>query len=108
MADRPHFQFPFELCVEGGRVCAEQVEQDTPEHVMSCENVIVRCPVGFRVERPDYGVPWPEYATQIDPTAVLGALYALESRSSVSAEVVRDWVADAMATISVYVEVESG
>lgn len=33
------------------------MEQDSPEHVMSCENVILRCPTGFRLARPEFGIP---------------------------------------------------
>jgi phage baseplate assembly protein W len=100
LPDRPHFAFPFTR--------GAYVEQDTPEHVVSCENVIVRCPVGFRIERPDYGVPWPDYATQIDGEAVSSALEALESRSTCTVETARDWLADAMATITINLEVDSG
>jgi phage baseplate assembly protein W len=98
--DRPHFAFPFAR--------GSYVEQDSMEHVVSCENVIVRCPVGFRIERPDYGVPWPDYATQIDGEAVSAALEALESRSTCTAEMARDRLADAMATITIKLEVDSG
>jgi phage baseplate assembly protein W len=100
MADLPHFAFPFAR--------GAYVEQDSMEHVVSCENVIVRCPVGFRVERPDYGVPWPDYATQIDGEVVAQALAALEPRSTCTAYTARDWLADAMATITIELEVDSG
>ena len=69
MAELPHFGFPFHLhrgATSGdksshikGKIKVE--EQDTEGHVMACENVIVRCPSGFRVERPEFGIPWPEY-----------------------------------------------
>jgi phage baseplate assembly protein W len=95
MADIPHFAFPFARGVH--------VEQDSAEHIMSCENVIVRCPVGFRVERPDFGIPWPEYATAVDENVVLATIRRLEGRSTLSAEQARDLLGDVTITINVEV-----
>lgn len=58
MPDTPHFSYPFERG-PNGRV--RVVEQDTAAHELSRANVIVRCPLGFRDERPDFGWAWPEY-----------------------------------------------
>jgi phage baseplate assembly protein W len=70
----PHFAFPFQR--------GAAVEQDSPEHVMGCLLVIAHCPVGFRLERPDFGIPWMEYRTQIDPSSsVQDALLELEPRA---------------------------
>jgi phage baseplate assembly protein W len=100
MADRPHFGFPFAR----GFV----VEQDTTDHIASCENVIVRCPVGFRDERPDFGIPWPEFATApISPSEITAALRRLEPRGNAAGEEYAD-VADAsIRHLSITVEVES-
>jgi phage baseplate assembly protein W len=53
MAEIPHMAFPFAR----GSV----VEQDTEAHIMSCENVIVRCDLGFREDRPEFGWPFPTF-----------------------------------------------
>jgi phage baseplate assembly protein W len=98
LPDRPHFAFPFTR--------GAYVEQDTTEHVMSCVNVIVRCPVGFRIERPDFGIPWPEYATQVDDDALLTAIENLEGRSTLTAEQARSLVGDL--TITVFTQADSG
>lgn len=55
--DRPHIQFPFTRGPSGN---VNVVEQDTPEHIMSCEYVIVSAPIGYRDDRPEFGWPWPE------------------------------------------------
>jgi len=87
--DIPHWGFPFAR----GYV----VEQDTPEHVMACENVIVACPVGFRMDRPEFGWPFPEFRTtplstdeltaalnQFEPRgAAIGAEYADEADAAI-------------------------
>lgn len=76
----PHFSYPFQRAA-GGRV--EVVEQDTDEHVMACENVIVRCPAGFRDERPEFGIPFPEFHTApVDVAGIEDALRRFEPRSS--------------------------
>jgi hypothetical protein len=57
VADRPHFAYPFVR--SGGKVAV--VEQDTAEHTLARANMVVRCPLGFRLERPDFGWPFPEF-----------------------------------------------
>lgn len=57
LVETPHFAFPFHI--DGDHVAVEQ--QNDQAEVMSCVNVIVRCPLGFRAERPDYGWPWPDF-----------------------------------------------
>jgi phage baseplate assembly protein W len=100
--ERPHFSYPFSRGPTGVNV----VEQDTPEHIASCENVIVRCPLGFREERPDFGWPFPEFATlPIDTAGLTNALREFEPRGRASA---REWADEASAAvrhISVDVEV---
>ena len=107
MADIPHLAFPFHLhrgpshsYPEMATGSVSVVEQDSPEHVESCENVILRCPVGWRIERPDFGIPWPEYATDVDENAVLAALQAQEDRSNLTARQVRDLVGDIIIEIT--------
>ena len=102
-ADTPHFAYPFELNADG---YVNVVEQDTPEHIMACENVIVRCPVGFRYERPEFGWEFPEFRNELDLGALEDALRRWEPRSRVTASELMD-LADA-ATREVTVEVESG
>jgi len=88
---RPHFAFPFERIESGPRAGkVATVEQDTTEHIMSCENVIASCPRGFRVEQPEFGIPWPEYTTNLDEAAVLDALRRQEPRARLSGRHIGD------------------
>lgn len=81
MIKTPHFAFPFRR--EGGRVVA--VEQDTAEHVMGCEQVISRTPLGVRLERPEFGWPHPTFRNApLDPQGLLQALRRFEPRSQVT------------------------
>lgn len=83
MADRPHFAFPFERDPSGK---IRVVEQDSDEHVMSCEHVIVRCPLGWREDKPEFGWPWPEFANMpLDLTGLEAALRRWEPRSRANA-----------------------
>lgn len=97
----PHFAFPFKR--SGGLV--RTVEQDTEEHVMACENVIVRCPVGFRAERPEFGWPFPEFRTApLDLSELEAALRRWEPRGQASAQ---EWADEADAAVR-EIQVEVG
>jgi phage baseplate assembly protein W len=102
--DRPHFSFPFRL--DGSRVAVE--EQDTPAHIASCENVIVRCPLGFRDDRPEFGWPFPEFANiPIDVRDLEEALRTYEPRGRARAVEHMDAAQAAVRRISVDVEVDT-
>lgn len=104
--DRPHFRFPFGLG-EDGRVGV--LEQDTPDHVMSCEHVIVRCPVGWRQERPEFGWAFPEFrATPLDVGPLEAALAQFEPRGNADAHEWADEADAAVRHITVNVEVSNG
>jgi phage baseplate assembly protein W len=83
------------------------VEQGSPEHIMACENVIVRCPLGFRDDRPDFGWPWPEFRTApLDLSGLENALQTFEPRSTVTAREVADMADAAIRDVEVDVEVD--
>lgn len=103
MIERPHFSYPFRR--ENGKVAV--VEQDTLEHVDSCVNVIVRCPLGFRDDRPEFGWPFPEFANiPIDTRALADAISELEPRANTRIEEYADIASSAVRDISVDIEVE--
>lgn len=105
MADRPHFAFPFQ---RGSTGKVNVVEQDTLEHVNACENVIVRCPVGFRDDRPEFGWPFPEFRTiPINTKELTEALRTFEPRGRASAQEHIDAAEAAVRRISVDVEVDT-
>jgi phage baseplate assembly protein W len=77
----PHFAFPFGRV--GGKIAT--VEQDSPAHVLACENVIARCPLGSRIERPDFGWRWPYMRMlPLDTTDLINALKRFEPRGNPS------------------------
>jgi phage baseplate assembly protein W len=101
MADVPHFAFPFGR--SDGKVAV--VEQDTSQHVMACENVIVRCPVGFRNERPEFGWRFPQFdPVPLDVRPLEAALARFEPRGHANAEEHADAVSAAVRHISIEVE----
>jgi phage baseplate assembly protein W len=100
----PHIAFPFSRGTDG-KVAV--VEQDTVEHVMSCENVIVRCPLGFRVERPEFGWPFPEFQTApLDLEALKKALDTFEPRGHADVTQWRDEAEQATQHVQIDVEVQ--
>jgi phage baseplate assembly protein W len=101
--DRPHFAFPFERDPATGKV--RVVEQDTSEHVMACENVIVRCPTGFRPDRPDFGWDFPTFRNApIDVTVLENALQRFEPRSRARGHEYADIANQARRNITVEVQ----
>jgi phage baseplate assembly protein W len=101
--ETPHLAFPF---ARGPNGKPALVDQDTPAHVMACENVILRCPSGFRQDRPEFGVPYPEYDTVVDPDVIATALMRFEPRSDVTASTVRDYTDRATAIVTVEVQAQ--
>jgi phage baseplate assembly protein W len=78
------------------------VEQDTVEHVMSCELVIVHCPVGYRDDRPEFGWAWPELATApLNLGPLEQALKQFEPRGNADATQYLDQVGDLVVNVAV-------
>lgn len=103
--DRPHFEFPFRRGDDGKVAC---VEQDTLEHIASCENVIVRCPQGFRDDRPEFGIPFPEFVNiPINPSDIEDALRTFEPRGRANAREYIEAADAAVRGISIDVEVDT-
>jgi phage baseplate assembly protein W len=83
MADLPHFAAPFRF-VNGAAVV---FEQDTTDEIMGCVLAVVLCPLGFRVELPDFGVPDPTFTEGAVRVDVLeAALAEWEPRAHQDAE----------------------
>jgi hypothetical protein len=102
-ADLPHFAFPFRRDAKG-RVAV--VEQETVEHYSAQANVVIRCPTGFRNERPEFGWPHPEFQTvPLDLGPLEFALRKFVPRSTVRAEEYADAADAAVRNVSLKVEV---
>ena len=101
--ETPHFAFPFARDPTTGSV--KVVEQDTIEHIMGCETVIVSYPVGLREDRPEFGWPWPDLTNvPIDLGGLEQALRQFEPRGTATAT----QYLDAIEAARVHVNVEVG
>jgi phage baseplate assembly protein W len=81
MVDVPHFSFPFRMGVEGGFAV---VEQDSPDEVVDCVEVLLRTPVGSREDLPEYGIEDPAFENEPDIAGILDAIGDWEPRAPVS------------------------
>jgi hypothetical protein len=53
----PHFQMPFRFDLVKGVPEAAVYEQDSVDEIATCVETIIRCPIGFRDELPEFGTP---------------------------------------------------
>jgi phage baseplate assembly protein W len=103
MPETPHFAFPFAL---GPDNKVGVVEQDSADHVMSCENVIVRCPTGFRQDRPEFGWDFPEFhPVPLDLDPLTDALRRFEPRGKATGHEYADSASAAIRHIGIDVEI---
>ena len=91
MADIPHFTVPFKISSIGhGTPTAEVTEQDSPEEILDCVEVVLRYETGFRIEKPDFGTPDQTFAEGVpDTRRIFEAIDAWEPRAEpvITAEV---------------------
>lgn len=59
MTQIPHLAYPFRL---GGNGHARVLEQDTVDEVANCCQVILKTPVGMRIELPEFGYDDPAFS----------------------------------------------
>ncbi len=77
--ETPHFAFPFGRGANGK---IEVCEQGSEAHVTACANVIARCQLGARPERPEFGWRWPYmHLLPLDLTGLTDALARFEPRA---------------------------
>jgi len=53
MTDVPHFSLPFRFATPQAAV----TEQDSIDEIADCALAVMLCPLGFRVELPEFGMP---------------------------------------------------
>jgi phage baseplate assembly protein W len=84
----PHFQLPFRFEPINGVPEAAVYEQDTVDEITGCVEGIIRCPVGFRDELPDFGTPGDVLFSEapLDLEAAKGAVSRWEPRAGVDYE----------------------
>lgn len=76
----PHFSFPFRLGSNGSFAV---VEQDSPDEVGDCVQVLLSTPTGSRVELPEYGIDDPTFTQSVDVPGILSAIDDWEPRAQV-------------------------
>ena len=76
--ENPHLKFPLERAPTGG---LKFVEQDSPEDVGSAVSFVVRCPAGWRPERPEFGWDFPEFRNVMNLAHLRDAIVRHEPRA---------------------------
>lgn len=77
---RPHFAFPFSRSADGKTI--NTVEEGSVENIMANVQMIARCPVGYRLERPEFGWAFPDLTMMpIDSQPLLDAINRFEPRA---------------------------
>lgn len=80
LPSRPHLAFPFSRSADGTSI--NVVEQGSEEEVMACVQMIARCPLGYREDRPEFGWDWPDLRLMpINPQPLLNAIQTFEPRA---------------------------
>lgn len=74
----PHLQYPFQF---GADMHANVLEQDFLDEVANCCVVVLKCPVGFRIELPEFGADDQAFRVAADPDAIVAALQQWEPRA---------------------------
>lgn len=93
--ERPHLRFPYSR--------GAYVEQDTDQHQTSRALAVVACPVGFRVERPEFGWRFPTYQTApLDTASLTNALRQFAGIEAPSADEYADEASAATRRMTVY------
>jgi phage baseplate assembly protein W len=59
MTDVPHFSFPFRFAAPNVAVS----EQDSIDEIADCCLAILLCPLGYRVELPEFGLQDPTFSS---------------------------------------------
>lgn len=105
MTDLPHFAAPFSFTSTG---VAEVVEQDSVEEVAACVCNVVVCPLGYRSDSPDFGMPELMFGpVPIDTNVIDDAIAAWEPRVTLATEEFGDVINAAFRTVQVNAQVVS-
>lgn len=100
----PHFAYPFTITTS-----VAVVEQDTTDELLACAQHLVRCPVGFRLSRPDFGWSFPEFRTiPLNTNGLVAALERFGPAGQFTASEVADTVDASVRHISVQLQQVGG
>jgi phage baseplate assembly protein W len=104
MAKLPHFSYPFRFAA-GKAVVSEQ---DSPDEVADCVTAILLCPVGYRVELPEFGTDDVAFSSpSVDTDKIREAVGFWEPRASLGFEQHVDANDQLIARIRMAVEVRT-
>lgn len=106
MTDLAHFAYPFAFSSTG---VANVAEQDSVEEIGACVTNIVVCPLGYRTDSPDFGLPDLMFGpTPIDTNIVDDAITQWEPRVTLATEEYGDVINAALRNVQVTAMVVSG
>ena len=80
MADVPHFAIPFQFAGAQAAV----VEQDSVDEIAYCAYTVLTCPLGFRVDLPEFGLPDPTFTQPVDTELIRETVEEWEPRALVA------------------------
>lgn len=96
----PHFLFPFQLNGDAFAV----IEQDTPQEIQQCVEILLLTPTGSRLVLPDYGTPETLYTQlPVNTAAILSKLNNWEPRAQVNLQETVDTIDEMVSYIRVNV-----
>jgi phage baseplate assembly protein W len=88
MTDIPHFSLPFRFATPN----VATSEQDSIEEISDCVLAVLLCPLGYRVELPDFGLVDLTFSTpHVDVGEIRDAVELWEPRAAVA---LREWQGD--------------
>jgi phage baseplate assembly protein W len=104
--DTPQFDLPFRFeAKDDGTVQAAVVEQDSTQDVLNCVEAVLRTPLGYREELPDFGVEDPTFRQMpVDPSRIAQAIERWEPRANITVDSYPDSLDEALAHVRVQVE----
>lgn len=97
----PHFKLPLRIGLDGH---AEVLEQDTPEEIAQCVQVLLSTRVGDRIESPEYGIPDQVFTTVPDLATIQAAIERWEPRATVKLVSEQDWLDELIRRLIVEVQ----
>lgn len=104
MTDVPHFDLPFRFTSPQAAV----VEQDSVEEIAECVLATLLCPLGYRVELPEFGVDDPTFSMPgVDLDAVREAVELWEPRAELLLSQRPDALDELISRVQMHVQVRS-
>lgn len=104
MTDIPHFAVPFDVESVGGKTRIAETEQGSIDEVVDCVYTVLQYPLGFRPEKPDFGVDDPTFQEGAQGARLRSAVAKWEPRAEQEVEE-QDPMEDGLRRIRMYTSV---